>query len=65
MFASECLLSVPRAQPLNGLLTMLKSYHCIILDIQQYRTLMTLSDHKGKQIIRDTFQKCLGVAGVH
>jgi hypothetical protein len=28
-----------------------------ILDTQQCKTIMTLSDHKGKQIITDTIQK--------
>jgi hypothetical protein len=52
-FASECLLSVPHAQRLNGLL---KQNH--ILDTQQCKTIMTLSDHKRKQVVGDTIQKC-------
>jgi hypothetical protein len=54
-FASECLLAVPCGQHLNGLLTMLKYHH--ILDTQQCEAIMTLSHHKGKQIIKDTIQK--------
>jgi hypothetical protein len=29
-----------------------------ILDTQQCKTIMTLSNHKGRQIIRDTIRKC-------
>jgi hypothetical protein len=54
-FVSKCLLSKPRSQRLNGLLTMLKYHH--ILDTQQCKTIMTLSDHEGTQIIRDTIPK--------
>jgi hypothetical protein len=50
-FASACLPFVPHAKHLYGLLTMLKTHH--ILDTQQCKTIMTLSDHTGKQIIRD------------
>jgi hypothetical protein len=62
-FAAERLMSINvtvnyRAQHLNGLLTVLKKIH--ILDTQQCRTITTLSDHIGKQIIRATTQKwCL------
>jgi hypothetical protein len=35
---------------------MLKEYQ--ILDTQQCKTIMTLSDPKGKQIIRATIYKC-------
>jgi hypothetical protein len=56
-FASECLLSVPCAEHFVGLLRMLKQHP--IHDTQQCKTSMTLSDYKGKQIVRDTIQKCL------
>jgi hypothetical protein len=42
-------------QLLNGLRTMLKYHH--LLDTEQFKTIMTLSDYKGKQIIRDTIVK--------
>jgi hypothetical protein len=48
-------LSVPRAQHLNGLLTMLKYY---ILDTQRCKTIMTLANHEGQKIIRYTIQRC-------
>jgi hypothetical protein len=42
---------------MNGLLTMLKKHH--ILDTQQSKTIMTLSDHQGKQIIQRRYSNVL------
>jgi hypothetical protein len=55
-FDSECLLSIPRARHLNGLLTMPKKHH--IVDTQPCKSIMSLSDHQWKKIIRDTVQEC-------
>jgi hypothetical protein len=52
---SECLQSKPHAQHFEKLFAMLKYHH--ILDTKQCKTIITLSDHKGKQLIRDTIQK--------
>jgi hypothetical protein len=49
-------MSITCAQQMNGLQTMLMQHH--ILDNQQSKAIMTLSDHKGKQIIKDTIQEC-------
>jgi hypothetical protein len=46
---------IPCTALLIGLMTMLKKHH--ILETQQCKTIMTLSDHKGKQISRDAIPK--------
>jgi hypothetical protein len=45
------LLSVPGVQLWNDLLSMMTKHH---IDTQHCKTIMTLSDHDGEQIIRDT-----------